>query len=84
MWLVWLVGALLFLLGFLMWLCGADGVTTLLTLAVIALGCFYMFLVACIHLVTMLFVPSGSAWPLVTPCVFLALVALVHWRAFKR
>lgn len=83
MWLVMLLGMILFLIGFVMWLCGADGVTILLTLTVIALACLYLFMGGCIYLVTILLAPEGSPWPLVTPLIFLAFVALVHWRALK-
>jgi hypothetical protein len=84
MWLVLMVGAILFLIGFVMWLFGADETTILLTLVVIGLVCSYLFLGACIYLVTLLFTPSGSAWPFLTPILFFVLVALVHWRSLKR
>lgn len=84
MWLVLMVGAVLFLIGFVMWLFGADGTTILLTLTVVGMACFYLFLGACIYLVTILCIPNGSIWPYITPLLFFVLVALVHWRALKR
>lgn len=83
MWIVMLLGMILFLIGLVMWLFGADGITILLTLTVIAFACFYLWLAACIYLVTILLSPEGSAWPLVTPIIFLGFVWLVHWRALK-
>jgi hypothetical protein len=78
--------ALLFLIGFVMFICGWDGAKIVFALVAIAVFGVELFIAACIHLVTYHFVTGNfthNQWAAFLPVVFLAIVWTVHYHQLK-